>query len=157
MVMRKKRIYPPLQERLYAKLAVKGEDDCWEWNGWRHPQGHGQIGLNGTLIYTHRAAWQIAYGPIPEGMYVCHKCDNPPCCNPKHLFLGTAKDNVQDMLTKRRHSHGDRHASKLSTERVVAIKALLAEGKTQQSVADEFNISRSMVGFIGRGQRWRYL
>lgn len=157
--MRKKRTYPPLRERLYAKLAVKGEDDCWEWTGWRHPQGHGQIGLgiNGALVYTHRAAWMLAYGPIPEGMYVCHKCDNPPCCNPKHLFLGTPKDNVQDMLEKRRHSHGDKHASKLSKDRVVAIKALLAEGRTQQSIADEFNISRSMVGLIGSGHRWKYL
>lgn len=149
----------PIQERLWAKTKIGGPSDCWEWQGWRHPVGgHGQIGRGRRtdgLAYTHVVAWEVANGPVPDGMYVCHRCDNPPCVNPAHLFLGTAADNVGDMVGKRRHSFGEAHATKLSEDDVSAIRRRIAEGETQQRVADSFGVSRSMIGKIAKFNCWK--
>lgn len=77
---------------------------CVEWEGARHPQGYGRTWVDGKSRRAHRVAWEETNGPIPEGMWVLHKCDNPPCVNIDHLFLGTAKDNAQDTVQKGRHS-----------------------------------------------------
>jgi hypothetical protein len=81
---------------------------CWEWQGNRDYRGTGRVG-NGTYhkgtsstVLVHRVAWELTYGPIPAGLFVCHTCDNPPCCNPAHLFLGTQKDNMHDCKLKGR-------------------------------------------------------
>lgn len=147
----------PIADRLWAKTNKRDPEDCWEWQGWRHPKGYGQIG-RGTrqqgLAYTHVVAWEITYGFVPKGKYVCHRCDNPACVNPVHLFLGTPADNTHDMIRKRRHSHGASHATKLSEQDILAIRKLLAEGMTQQAVANRFSVSRSMVSLIARFRRW---
>lgn len=106
------------------------------------------------MAYTHVVAWEVTNGPVPSGKYVCHHCDNPPCINPSHLFLGTPADNTHDMLRKRRHSFGEAHARKLSEQQVVEVRRLLADGMTQQAVADRFSVSRSMIGQIGKFNRW---
>ena len=77
---------------------------CIEWPRGRTKKGYGVKWANGKAVYAHRAAWEEANGPIPYGMQVCHTCDNPPCCNPDHLFLGTNADNQQDSIAKNRHS-----------------------------------------------------
>lgn len=89
----------------FARFVQVGEPNaCWEWTGFRIPDGYGQITIRSRqrTYKAHRLAWEIAHGPIPEGLQVCHKCDNPPCCNPAHLFLGTARDNVMDRERKGR-------------------------------------------------------
>jgi hypothetical protein len=148
----------PISERLWAKTNKRGPDECWEWQGYRHSKyGHGQIGRGRRgdgLVYTHIAAWEVTHGPVPDGMCVCHKCDNPPCVNPAHLFLGTKADNSRDMVRKRRHSHGEKHASKLTENDVIEVRRLLAEGMTQQAIAERFSVSRSMIGQVGRFNRW---
>lgn len=80
-----------------------GADECWPYMGARLPSGYGYVNLrqNGNA-YAHRLAFEQAVGPIPDGMYVCHRCDNPPCCNPAHLFLGTPSENCQDKVAKGR-------------------------------------------------------
>ena len=85
-------------------------DDCIEWQGSRDRQGYGKAWKNGANARAHRVAWEEANGPIPEGMCVLHHCDNPPCINPDHLFLGTRGDNARDMVKK------GRHKSQLRTE-----------------------------------------
>jgi hypothetical protein len=148
----------PIADRLWAKTDIRGPDECWEWQGWRHPAGHGQIGRgrrSDGLAYTHVVAWEVTNGPVPAGINVCHHCDNPPCVNPRHLFLGTQADNTHDMIGKRRHSFGEAHASKLTEAEVIEVRQLLAGGLTQEAVAAQYGVSRSMVGLISRFQRWR--
>lgn len=88
-------------ERLTARL-VRMPNGCLEWTGSKFWTGYGQIKVDGKNMKTHRFAWELANGPIPDGMIICHRCDNPPCCDVVHLFLGTHQDNVDDMMMKGR-------------------------------------------------------
>ena len=95
----------PIEVRLQRRLVVM-PNGCIEWQGAKTLRGYGQIGLPGgdQMMRTHRLAWILAHGEIPEGLNVCHSCDNPPCCNVEHLWLGTQADNVADMVAKGRNS-----------------------------------------------------
>lgn len=92
--------YPRPVDRFWPKVE-KG-DGCWEWQAHRNPEGYGVIGIDRVPVGAHRVAWELTYGPIPEGIYVCHHCDNPPCVRPDHLFLGTNSDNIIDAMSKHR-------------------------------------------------------
>lgn len=93
--------------------AVKKTDGCWEWTGYRRKskQLYGSIMVNAKHMYAHRYSWLLHNGPIPDDMIVCHRCDNPSCVRPDHLFLGTDADNVADMVAKGRNSRGEKHAA----------------------------------------------
>lgn len=96
-----------LSERFWQKVA-KQDDGCWVWQGARAGHGYGTLkrGERGLTKLAHRISWELHFGAIPDGMCVCHHCDEPPCVNPDHLFLGTVKDNVGDMLEKGRRGAG---------------------------------------------------
>jgi len=140
------------------------ESGCWEWTGARGGKmKYGVIRIKGRLYKTHRIAYELAYGPIPEGKIVCHRCDNPPCCNPGHLFLGTYTDNVIDCIQKGRALRNavkgeDSHLSKL-TEQVVAVirQRYAAGGVSQSQLAQEYGVRKSTIGHIVRGDTWAYL
>ena len=88
--------------RFWAKVCKT--NGCWTWTASKNPHGYGQIRLSGKLTLAHRVSWTIHNGVIPEGLFVLHICDNPPCVRPDHLFLGTQKDNIRDAVAKKRHS-----------------------------------------------------
>jgi hypothetical protein len=95
----------PLPERFWSRVDTSGGLwACWPWTRGRNGAGYGLISQQHRDVSAHRLSWELANGPIPPGLYVCHTCDNPPCCNPSHLFLGTPTDNVRDMYAKGRHS-----------------------------------------------------
>ena len=149
-----------LAERL-ARRTVITPSGCHEWTGYCHPtRGYGQIGLgvrSAGIGETHRVAYELAHGPIPPGMFVCHRCDNPPCVNPDHLFLGTHTDNMRDMVTKGRGSgaRGLRnHNARLTDEQVQEIRAQYVPGVNASKIARRFGISRQYVRELAQG-KWR--
>lgn len=97
---------PTPEDRFWAR--VQQSDGCWEWQGTRNPvTGYGYVSWHGKQGYAHRLAYELTNGPIPDGLFVCHACDNRPCCNPSHLWLGTAADNIRDRDDKGRHRWGN--------------------------------------------------
>lgn len=107
----------PLEERFWSR--VEKTDSCWLWRGQKSgPHGYGKIGAAGSKgnILAHRCAWQLTYGDIPDGLCVLHKCDNPPCVNPEHLFLGTMTDNMADKTAKGRQQKGESSGYNVLTE-----------------------------------------
>src|SRR4051812_12464692 len=107
---------------VFARVEVHGADECWPWHG-ATAGGYGQISIDGTKIPAHRVAYEVANGAIPEGLVVCHRCDNKVCCNPSHLFLGTIGDNTRDAQAKGLLAHGERSPrSKLTRKQVETIR-----------------------------------
>lgn len=99
-----------IEERFWKKVEIGNEDECWNWVGAIDTPKYGAFKYNGKKVNSHRMAWFLTYGEFPE-LLVLHSCDNRKCCNPKHLFLGTHKDNVQDMISKNRvnYKKGSEH------------------------------------------------
>lgn len=152
----------PTTERFWEKVEKEGHDGCWIWTGTLRPDGYGVIGLGGReegIARVHRLSYKWARGPIPDGMFVCHECDRPACVNPAHLFLGDAGDNIRDAVKKGRHAHGETASySKLTKEQVVEIRRRYAgENISQYKLAEEYPVSRSMIGLIVTGERWAHL
>ena len=153
-----------LLRRFWDKVDLSDPDGCWPWTAATARRGYGSFALkHGTLVPAHRMSWIIEHGPIPRDMCVLHHCDNPPCVNPAHLFLGTRGDNARDMAAKGRHGAqtgamdlaGERNGrAKLTTEDVTEIRRRYAAGETQVALAPIFGVSRAMIGNIVRGEAW---
>ncbi len=150
-------IYGTDQERFWSR--VKKSDGCWEWLGTTDPYGYGQFSTK-TCRLAHRFSWEIHNGPIPDGLFVLHTCDNPPCSNPNHLFLGTHQDNAQDRAKKNRsyHPYGEKNRqAKLTNEKVTAIINRHKLGESRTSLMEAFNISRSVIAKIVTKQGWQHI
>lgn len=134
----------------------RGEPDvCWPWTGVRMA-GYGRVktGARPVHVFAHRVAWQLTNGDIPEGMSVLHRCDNPPCCNPAHLYLGTHQDNVRDMMERGRHRPGRQGRAKLAPDDVRSIRAALKAGASKRSLARQHGVARRTVSAIETGRTW---
>lgn len=171
-------------ERFWRK--VDKSDECWNWMGARDSSGYGNFNVDGTSSKAHRFAYELVNGEIPDGLFVCHHCDNPSCVCPDHLFVGTPKDNVDDMWMKGRgktgmdthpelyHSSGELHWTKkqpnrirrgesasnvkLTEEDVCEIRRrFFTEGMLQDELATEYGVTRQTIGDIARNKRWRHL
>jgi hypothetical protein len=148
----------PLRYRLLEKIVLGAKSGCWEWAGAAGPQGYGFIKhKDGAQLRAHRVAYELVYGPIPPGMFVCHHCDNPGCVRPSHLFLGTQRDNMADMVAKGRAARlsGERNGSaKLNA---AAIDEIRKSNDTHDCLAARFSVSPSAIGLIRRRERWSHL
>lgn len=151
--------FPPRKtvlEMLMDKRRISG--GCWLWMGGLNKGGYGQFYIYPcrTPKGVHRVAYEEFVGPIPDGLFVLHKCDVRNCFNPKHLFLGTSLDNMQDCSRKDRIAFGDRHCKAVLNEQaVVQIRALLAEGLSQSKIAKRFGCSQGNIYMVAHGKTWR--
>ena len=145
-------------ERFWSKVNVCGDDECWEWTAGKYRRGYGSCSAVFGNRYAHRVAWTLTNGEIPVGLCVLHHCDNPPCCNPAHLFIGTQSDNMKDKAGKGRATRGEscRH-SRLTEIDIKLIRMWLKRGYTQRSIADVFEISRQSIGDINTGRTWKHV
>lgn len=146
--------------RFQARVdSSAGVDECWPWMGTLTVKGYGQLSYGrGASVRAHRLAHYLATGEQPEN--VCHRCDNPPCCNPSHLFSGTYADNQHDKGAKGRAARGAANGGggKLTDDDVRAIRrAVDAGGSTQRQIGERYGITGTMVGYIARGRKWAHV
>ena len=133
------------------------ENGCWEWKGGKNQRGYGQVREGGKFYRAHRVSYAYHFGEIAQGLLVCHKCDNPPCINPEHLFLGTNADNMSDCARKGRAAGLKNKGSKngravLSDKDVVEI---LSSTESQRVLASKYGVSKSAIAMLKTGKTWR--
>lgn len=159
-------------ERFWSKVGIRGPDDCWLWLAARTSSknpAYGSFGFRGAVWKAHRVAFVLEYGIIPEGMNVCHKCDVTLCVNPRHLFAGSQKDNMQDCASKGRTPFqimkivaplfpGELNGrAKLTWQQVAIIRTRYASGESQQRIANDFGVSQVAISHIVRGKSWTHV
>lgn len=147
--------------RFWSKVDRRGDDECWEWKArHRHEFGYGVFSVGKLNAGAHRVAYAIG-NDNPGSMLVCHECDNPACCNPRHLFAGSIDDNNKDKHRKGRalgaHKGGGHHNAKLNEDAVSSIKRLRRLGVKQAEVASMFGVNRTLVSMIENGRRWGHV
>lgn len=160
--------------RFYSKIKKNKQTGCWEWQGTRDIRGYGRIVVNYTRLFAHRLSWEIHNNEklTDKKVLVCHKCDNPCCVNPEHLFKGSHKDNIQDCIKKGRRNENnsasnfncrlnlqvkfgeDNGNSVLTWEKVKNIRTEFNAGAKQDKLAAKYNVSRFTIWEIVRNKRW---
>lgn len=146
-------------EERFWRLVQKG-DKCWLWLGDTGRTGYGALdNANRQHIRAHRFSWELHNGPIPDGLWVLHHCDNPPCVNPAHLFLGTPGDNVADKVAKGRQPRGSAHKNALLTEEQVReIRRLRNDcGWKLKDIGDRFGVTKHTIWAIMKGRNWSHI
>lgn len=148
----------PLVVRFWRYVKKQNDTDaCWEWEGKTEYTGYGRLKHDGKSLLAHRVSWTLHNGDIPDGLLVCHKCDNPPCVNPNHLFIGTQKENLADRAAKGRFhpTKGDRHGmSKLTEKDVVSV---IMDGRSFDEIASIYGVTRSNIHYIKTAKSWKHL
>ncbi len=142
---------------LYEKKVIrKSDNECWDWSGMIDDSGYASMKVHRKNEKASRMSWLMNFGEIPNGLLVCHTCDNRLCTNPKHLWLGTHQMNVTDMMSKGRHVV-TRGGAKLTEEQVKEIKKLLKEGITVTEIAKTYNMKQSSISLIKLGKNWKHV
>jgi len=144
----------PIEERFWAKVN-KIEGGCWEWTAAKSV-GYGRFKVDGRLLLAHRFSYELQHGPIPEGLWVLHHCDNPCCVNPEHLFLGTRSDNMLDCVRKGRHVNNA--CTKLTKNDVLSIRRFYKKGcNKQEEIAVTYGVSKGCISDIIMQNTWKHL
>ncbi len=144
------------KERFFEKIEVRGENDCWPWIGSKDQKGYGLFRyVTAKIIRSHRYMHMITVGDIPAKHLVCHTCDNPACCNPKHLFLGTDSDNMIDMVKKGRNTPG-KWSNKLSVSDVLEIRKL-AGTVTARELAGRYGVQPRTIVCVIQRINWKHI
>lgn len=162
--MNARQLRTTISDRFWKK--VEKTSDCWNWVGCKDAKGYGEIGVGGKrgTAFAHRVSFELHNGQIPVGLHVLHRCDNPSCVRPDHLFLGTHSDNMQDMWEKgrgrcdgagRRGSANGNH--RLTEPQVIEIRSRVSSGATRRGLAREFNVSKTLISLIANGAVWTHL
>jgi hypothetical protein len=161
-----------LEERFWPKVLKKEPNECWLWQANKNNMGYGMIRFGGKIdkVLAHRVSYFLRNGPISDEICVLHRCDTPACVNPDHLFLGTKKDNNDDMTRKGRRRWGHNplypppihrgeaaNSAKLTEAQVLEIRALMAAGATGPQMAIKFGIARSTANRIKRRFGWKHI
>jgi hypothetical protein len=164
-------IVRPASVRFWEKVDQTG--DCWVWLAHKDHAGYGQFTYESKTIRSHRVSWMLTHGEIPNGLFVCHKCDNPSCVRPDHLFLGTHSDNMRDSYKKGRKVLPERtrfvkgrqgrrgeesYWAKLTSDQVVEIRQLYEQGSiTQEALAQRYGVNRTTVRDIINRRNWKHV
>lgn len=144
-------------KHFWSKVALTADDSrCWEWQGTILSHGYGRLRFNSKPMSAHRVVWFLTYGVMPsDDLLVRHSCDNRKCVNPKHLSLGTHKDNAQDMVSRNRQRRGAQiHSTKLTEAQVKVIKVMLRDRVHQRPIAKQFGVSQHTIAQIHQGKTW---
>ncbi len=149
----------PAQERFWSKLYRSETTSCWEFSRGRDECGYGIFSFDRDDFRAHRVCWRIVFGPIENGLHVLHKCDNPPCCNPFHLRLGTHSANMMDMATKRRGTEGEKsRMAKFTDKDILEIRKKYVPWKYPTTrIAQEYGVTPSTINFIVRNITWKHV
>ena len=148
------------EQLFHEKYIVDAVSGCWVWQAATFRTGYGQFNpaKSGKPTTAHRFSWQLHHGVIGDPkIFVCHKCDNRLCCNPSHLFLGSAADNSADMVSKNRGRNVPSFGEKNSSAKITAkdARAIFSDERTQSQIADDFGITQACVSLIKRRRTWR--
>lgn len=147
----------------WATVERADEGACWNWTGARNRGGYGAAGYAGRQSNASRVAWLLTYGAIQHGLVVCHRCDNPACCNPAHLFLGSQAENVADCQRKGRAgcvptgAAHHRSTAKLTEDQVITARRLYAGGLSQTEISKGMGVHSSTISRAVRGDRWSHV
>lgn len=155
----------PIAKRFERKVQRGARGACHEWLATKNRAGYGVFGIwkdgSSTTVLAHRFAFELAGGEIPAGLQVRHKCDNPGCCNPAHLEVGTHQDNMRDMVERNRVGYGtvtgERGYNQLTAAKVKAIRRAHASGATQASLADKYGVSGPTIHHVVHRKRWKHV
>jgi hypothetical protein len=142
-------------EAFWSRVDIKSDSECWAWTGSKTDRGYGVYApLPGVLLRSHRVAYALFNGQFDEGLFVCHKCDNPICCNPSHLFLGTPKDNTADMDKKGRRGDVSGKANGATKLTIEQVRAIYCDPRTNKQIAADYQIEPTLVSQIRLRKVW---
>lgn len=158
MAPRSRRRMSDLADLYFAKIEPDLNSGCWLWAGSIGTRGYARIAVGGREVAGHRLGWEIHNGPIPEGLFACHRCDTPACVNPRHIFLGTNQQNTADRDSKNRTARGERSGvAKLTDGAVAEVWRLRKLGLLHREIAAQVGVSKSLISEVLKRRLWRHV